>query len=214
MTAAGRIVAGIDEAGRGALAGPVVAGACVIRTELFTVRGGGWSPLRRNKTACVIADSKQLTPEQRERAFAWITAHCAWGVGMADAAEIERIGILRANEQAMRRAVEHLRTVLEPALLRIDGSDNFRFAIPHESIVRGDQTEPEIAAASIVAKCTRDSLMVAAHAEHPVYGFDRHKGYGSEEHIAAIRTHGPCVLHRPYFLTRILNPEPQLTLTF
>ena len=199
--------AGIDEAGRGALAGPVVAGACIVLPELFRRRSRRhWSPHKRVPAAdCLIADSKILPPEQREFSYAWITGHCAWGVGIVPADVIDDIGILRANERAMRLALEMLCATRRPESLLIDGNDRYSFSVPHRSIVRGDATEPAIAAASIIAKVTRDRLMRAHALTHGGYGFEGHKGYGSPEHIARIRELGPSPLHRASFLRNVLG---------
>ena len=199
------IIAGIDEAGRGPLAGPVMAGACVLTDTLFRCRRShpAWSPLARGANRPIIADSKCLSPEERETAYAWITAQCAWGVGAASAAEIDRNGILAATERAMQRALSMLERTIEPTFLLIDGRDHFWFDYPHASVIRGDSTEPCIAAASIIAKVTRDRWMCERAVPFPAYGFERHKGYGSTEHLKAIREHGPCELHRGSFLRRI-----------
>ena len=146
-----------------------------------------------------------LTPEERDIAYAWIIANIPWGVGIADASVIEEHGILAANQQAMRSALADLRTKAEPRELLIDGRDAFTFPLPHRSIIRGDGSEPSIAAASIVAKVTRDRWMIAAHETYPLYGFAGHKGYGSEDHRRAIREHGPCVIHRLSFLGNTLQ---------
>jgi ribonuclease HII len=210
--AANAVIAGVDEAGRGALAGPVVAGACVVLPELFRRRKRfHWSPYKRKPEAdCLIADSKMLEPAQRELSYSWIAEHCVWGVGVVLAEEIDAVGILRANERAMRLAVTMLQERLQPTLLLVDGNDRYSFAVPHRSIIRGDQSEPCIAAASILAKVTRDRIMRSHRTLYPEYGFEGHKGYGSAEHIDAIRRHGPCPLHRKTFLTSILHE--QLTL--
>lgn len=182
----GAIIAGIDEAGRGAIAGPVVAGACILPIHL---------PIPP-----FIVDSKILSPMKREEAFAWITTHCRWGRGIVEAEVIDREGILPANEKAMQEAVRHLSETLQPTYLLIDGRDKFWFDIPHSSLIHGDALEPCISAASIIAKVTRDRLMIDHHHTFPAYGFDRHKGYGAESHFEAIRRSGPCVLHRRTFL--------------
>lgn len=202
------IIAGIDEAGRGPLAGPVVAVACVLPHPLFRRRGPRvrWSPHRRKSPRdCFIADSKSLTSSERERAFAWITAHCFYGVGIVAHDAIETLGIRPATHQAMMRALANLRQRIEPTLLRIDGCDRFPFDLPHRYIIRGDASDPAIAAASIIAKVTRDHIMIRSGKLFPLYGFEAHKGYGSREHIAMIRRFGPCVIHRRTFLTRILQ---------
>lgn len=197
------ILVGIDEAGRGPLAGPVVAAACHLPCSIFRRRRGygAWSPFPRRKDGeWVLADSKVLEEEDREAAYAWIVAHCPYGVAMTDAHEIDTLGILAATERAMQEAVSMLARSVTPTYLLIDGKDGFWFDYPHSSVIRGDGTEPCIAAASILAKVTRDRLM-RSHAEtFPQYAFDRHKGYGTEIHHAALREHGPCVLHRRSFL--------------
>jgi len=188
------IIAGIDEAGRGALAGPVVAGACILRED---------TPLPR-----FIRDSKQLTPEQREEAFAWISLHCVYGAGIVEASFIDTHGILPATEKAMQQAVEELAQHRRPTYLLVDGRDKFWFDYPHTAIIDGDALEPCIAAASIVAKVTRDRLMVQLDAMFPQYGWKTHKGYGTPEHITAIGKFGPSRLHRLTFLSSIVAKEP------
>lgn len=150
----------------------------------------------------LIRDSKQLTPEQREEAFRWLTQHAVFGIGMVPAGTIDRIGILPATEQAMQQAVMHVSQHAKPTFLLVDGRDHFWFDIPHASIVRGDESEPCIAAASIVAKVTRDRLMTAASSVYAPYGFSQHKGYGTEAHFAAIQEYGVCAIHRRTFLTK------------
>ncbi len=198
-----QIIAGIDEAGRGPLAGPVVAAACILSVDVFRRRKTykAWSPFRRiPKHDCLLADSKKLSPEERERSYAWIVANCAYGVGLASAEDIDAIGILKATEQAMREAVTMLERTMTPSLLLIDGKDAFTFPYPHRSIIRGDGTEPCIAAASIIAKVTRDRLMKAEAAKFPHFGFEQHKGYGTPQHQKALREHGMCELHRKSFV--------------
>ena len=180
------MIAGIDEAGRGALAGPVVAAACIL-PDLPAI-------------PAFIRDSKQLQPETREEAFRWITRHCLFGIGSSNAACIDTSGILAATESAMQQAVADLAAQRQPTYLLVDGRDHFWFDYPHSSLIRGDQREPCIAAASIVAKVTRDRLMVQFDEEFPGYGFALHKGYGTAQHLAAIRLHGRCALHRASFL--------------
>lgn len=212
---AAAVIVGIDEAGRGPLAGPVAAGACVLPCELFRCRKPffAWSPMRRGRVRTVIADSKSLDATERETAFAWITAHCAWGVGMVEALEIDRDGILIATERAMQRALEQLTQQITPTFLLVDGRDGFRFDYPHASIIRGDALEPCIAAASIVAKVTRDRFMIEQAKTFPQYGFERHKGYGVPEHREALQRHGPCALHRKSFLHFSRSGEPGLAVT-
>jgi len=182
------LIVGLDEAGRGALAGPVVAGACVL---IETLKG------REH-----IRDSKQLTSDQREEAYEWITEHCTWGVGIVEATYIDKNGILAATERAMQEALSTIEQSVTPTYLLVDGRDKFWFNYPHSAVIRGDESEPCISAASILAKVTRDRLMVEYGEDHP-YGFDEHKGYGTEEHIAAIEKHGVCPLHRKTFLRNV-----------
>ena len=185
------VIVGVDEAGRGALAGPVVAGACVLIPTL-----------NRNRR---IRDSKQMTPDERDEAFTWITEHCMFGFGIVGHDVIDREGILAANERAMQEAVAMVATKIRPTYLLVDGRDKFWFDYPHSSIIDGDVHEPCIAAASIVAKVTRDRLMVEQAKLFPQYGFEQHKAYGTPEHQVALRTHGPCPIHRQTFLKTFLT---------
>jgi len=183
-------IAGIDEAGRGALAGPVVAAACILPGE--------------KKLHPLIRDSKQLTPPERQEAYAWICSHCQYGIGSSLASFIDSDGILAATEKAMQDAVTALATVVTPTYLLIDGRDKFWFDYPHSSIIRGDESEPCISAASILAKVTRDRMMEEYAAKFPAYGFGTHKGYGTAQHFLALRQHGQCTLHRCTFLRKSL----------
>jgi ribonuclease HII len=180
-----RLIAGIDEAGRGPLAGPVVA-AVVILPDGFR------HPL--------VDDSKKLTPEHREEVYSYLIAGAviAWAVASVEHDEIDRINIHRASHEAMRRAVEALATLPEHAL--IDGRPVRPFPVPHTALVKGDALSKSIAAASILAKVTRDRIMVRMDAEYPVYGFAQHKGYATEMHLERLKTHGPCAIHRKTFL--------------
>lgn len=202
------VIVGIDEAGRGPLAGPVVAGACHIPLPLYNRRRsyGAWSP---NKRACdddiIIGDSKALSEAQREKAYTWITKHCAWGFGIVAAEAIDRIGILEATNIAMQQALKMLCEKITPTFLLVDGRDAFWFDYPHTSIIKGDDKEACIAAGSIIAKVTRDRLMIEAAKEFPLYGFEGHKGYGAATHIEAIKQHGPCAIHRRSFCRNILG---------
>lgn len=201
-----RCIVGIDEAGRGAWAGPVVAGAVVL-------------PLDRNDLATVldgVYDSKQLTAAVRESLVERIQSTAlAWGVGRAEAAEIDDLGIVPATCLAMRRAVEHLQdsaASLQPDFLLIDlinwqGLADRR--IPYRTVVRGDSRSLSIAAASILAKVTRDRWMVEYDAAYPQYGFAAHKGYGVVRHQAALRDFGATPLHRMTY-----KPLAQLPLPF
>lgn len=204
------IVAGIDEAGRGSVAGPVVAGACVLRAPVFRRKHAWprWSPFKKTRSPDIcIADSKLMSPKEREDAFAWISSTCAFGVGVVSAFVIDRRGILVATNQAMLLALEDLRLKIGVQSLLVDGRDRFRFPLPHRSIVRGDMLHPTIAAASIIAKVTRDRIMRDESARFPLYGFHRHKGYGTPEHLASLKAHGLCPLHRRTFLRAMLENQ-------
>lgn len=185
-----RCIAGIDEVGRGCLAGPVVAAAVVLHPER-PVRG--------------LRDSKLLTARERERLAAEIRRKAvATSIGEAEAPEIDAVNILRATLLAMRRAVERLPVGPDYLLvdaLRIPGVD-----VPQEGIVHGDRLVGSIAAASIIAKVHRDALMLSLDKEHPGYGFDRHKGYGTPRHFDALQRLGPCPQHRTTF--RGVPPAP------
>jgi ribonuclease HII len=192
------LVAGIDEAGRGPLAGPVVAAACVIPDGIL-IPG--------------INDSKQLTPQKRYALFEHITsdARISYGVGMVHAKEIDRINILQATIQAMLQAVAKL--LVAPHYLLVDGLKLPHPSIPSQKIVQGDAKSYCIAAASIIAKELRDRHMQEEHLKWPEYGFDRHKGYGTPEHLEALAKHGPCPIHRHSFAPiRKDPPDTQLDL--
>ncbi len=196
------VICGIDEAGRGPLAGPVSAGAVHIPCPVETHPKGGWGI---PGTTCRLFDSKQLTEAERDAAFTWITGNCPHGISMVSAAEIDRIGILEATNQAMQEALAILEQTITPTYLLVDGRDAFWFNYPHSSLIGGDGLEPCIAAASIIAKVTRDRFMKEADKEFPVYGFAGHKGYGAPLHIAAIKKHGYCSLHRTTYLNNIIG---------
>jgi ribonuclease HII len=177
------IIAGIDEAGRGPLAGPVVSAAVVLPPD-FDSRE--------------INDSKKLTPRQRDRLFDRIYQEAsAIGIGIVDALEIDRINILQASKLAMALAVENLTP--RPRYLLIDGNFAISCNLPQQSLVKGDSRSVSIATASIVAKVSRDRLMQRYHDDYPQFGFDRHKGYPTPPHKAAIAAHGPCPIHRRSF---------------
>lgn len=178
-------IAGIDEAGRGAWAGPVVAAAVILPP-------GGHAVQRR---LAGVNDSKRLTPARREALYpAILETACAFGVGSAGPDEIDRQGILPATRAAMIRALAALR--LAPDHLLIDALTLPQAAVPQVGIVRGDGLSLSIAAASIVAKVTRDRLMADLDARYPGYGFARHKGYGTAAHRAALERLGACAAHR------------------
>ena len=178
-------VAGIDEAGRGPLAGPVVAAAVV---------------LPRKFSHKVLDDSKKLTPRQRAGLHADLTSHpeVRWAIAIVSAEEIDRINILRATHEAMRRAVVALADAPDHVL--IDGLPVHPFPIPQTALVGGDGLSFSIAAASVIAKVTRDRLMIEQHEAFPEYEFAQHKGYGTALHIERLKKHGPCPIHRRSFL--------------
>ena len=175
-------IAGLDEAGRGCLAGPVVAGACVIPDHIRIVG---------------INDSKQLSPTQRENLFEIMLSHpeIHIGIGIVEPKEIDRINIYQASIKAMLKALKNL--PVEPDHMLVDGLVLPHPKIPCEKLIKGDTLSQSIAGASIAAKVTRDRLMVKQyHLKYPQYGFDRHKGYGTEVHLEALDKHGPCPIHR------------------
>lgn len=177
------LVAGVDEAGRGPLAGPVVA-AAVILDDLQPIKG--------------LADSKVLTALRRERLFDEIRAKAlCCSIAEASVEEIDQFNILQATLLAMRRAVEGLR--LKPAKVLVDGNRLPVLDVLAEAIVKGDATVPAISAASILAKVYRDRWCAEFDQQYPQYGFARHKGYGTAEHLAALRAHGACPQHRKTF---------------
>lgn len=177
-------IAGIDEAGRGPLAGPVVAAACIIPEGVLIPK---------------VDDSKKLSPQIRKLLFDQITTHprIIYGIGIISSEEIDKINILRATIQAMLQAIVNL--IVEPDLLLVDGLDLKHETIPCHKIIQGDAKSQSIAAASVIAKETRDQIMREYHVKWPDYGFDRHKGYGTEEHRQKISMHGPCPIHRLSF---------------
>ncbi len=183
------VIVGIDEAGRGALAGPVVAAACVLpRLDHFPVK---------------VGDSKQMTSSQRELASRWLIKSCIHGIGFVEAHEIDRIGILAANELAMQLAVEQIAAIHPHLYLLVDGRDAFWFDHPHSSIIGGDAIEPCIGAASIIAKVARDKRMSGLRRKYPRFAFEKHKGYGTPEHFEELKKHGACEVHRRSFLRNL-----------
>ena len=187
-----RRIAGVDEAGRGPLAGPVAA-AAVILPQGFVCPG--------------LDDSKKISAPNRERLYERLTGDPAvvWAVATASREEIDRLNILRASHLAMRRAVEALDPPPEHCL--IDGLPVRDFPFPHDAVVRGDGISLSIAAASIIAKVTRDRMMGEIDREFPQFGFAKHQGYGTKAHLEALRIHGPCCHHR-----RSFQPVAQLAL--
>lgn len=190
-----KIVAGVDEAGRGPLAGPVVAAAVV---------------LPRSFQHDTLTDSKQLAAEQRETLFHFLTQHpeVRFGIGVASSDLIDRINILQATHWAMLEALSKLNPPPDHAL--VDGLPVPSMKIKHTAIVKGDARSYSIAAASVIAKVTRDRLMVEFHAQYPAYNFARHKGYATEEHIALLNEHGPCPIHRRSFAPIRKDPQQPL----
>jgi ribonuclease HII len=184
-------VAGVDEAGRGPLAGPVVAGAVVFPH--------GWLSAGLHPELRELNDSKQLTEIQREKYFDIITAHpdIRFGIATVETETIDRINILQATHQAMNLALAQLTPVPEHVL--VDGRAVKTMRFPSTPLVKGDCRSYSIAAASVLAKVTRDGLMREYDRAYPGYGFAEHKGYGTAQHLAAIASLGPCPIHRRSF---------------
>ncbi len=208
-----RYVIGIDEAGRGCLAGPVVVGAVIL-------------PL--NTQQPLLRDSKVMSKAQREKAFAWIQEHATWVTAQVDHATIDKINIYQATLLAMHRAffgitektpiaLDLLQYVLIDAMpLKIARDERYNQLVCHY-FDYGESLSPSIAAASIVAKVTRDRLMEELSSRYPLYNFAQHKGYGTKEHIAAIKEHGPCNIHRTTFIKNFVeqpHDQPKQTSLF
>jgi len=190
------LIAGVDEAGRGPLAGPVVVAAVIIPPG-FDTEG--------------IDDSKKLDAAKREELAIRIKAHCTYAIEFAEVEEIEKINILWATMAAMSRALRALPDLPGKAL--IDGNRLPRdLPCPADAIIDGDALHPCISAASILAKTTRDAFMRTMADRYPIYGFDRHFGYSTPEHLAALKEHGPCPIHRRSFAP--CRPDEQLALCF
>ncbi|MCO5120634.1 MAG: ribonuclease HII [Burkholderiaceae bacterium] len=176
-------ICGVDEAGRGPLAGPVYAAAVVLDPR---------------RPVDGLRDSKRLSARQRDRLALLIRERAqGWAIASASAAEIDAIDILQASLLAMRRAV--LALACTPSLVRVDGNRAPTLEFPVETVIGGDDSDPAIAAASILAKTARDEYMLRIHAEHPGYGFDRHKGYPTAAHLECLARLGPCEHHRRSF---------------
>ena len=183
------LICGIDEAGRGPLAGPVAAAAVILPEDLILP---------------YLNDSKKVTEKRREALFLQIKEKAlAWSVIMVPPERIDEINILQATYEAMRLAVSQLK--VKPSVLVNDAVTIPGIALPQVPVVKGDAKCISIAAASILAKVTRDRIMEEMDAKHPEYGFAKHKGYGTREHMNAIREHGPCPIHRRSFITRIVK---------
>lgn len=184
------LVCGVDEAGRGPLCGPVVAAACILPVDL-EIEG--------------LNDSKKLTEKKREKLFDIITEKAlSFSIAMATVEEIDELNILEATLLAMRRAIAGLSMPADYAL--IDGNVSRDFPLPCRAVVHGDATSPSIAAASILAKVTRDRMCLDLDAEYPQYGIAKNKGYGSKAHMDALRRYGPAPIHRKKFI-RFLDEE-------
>ena len=185
------IICGVDEAGRGPWAGPVCAAAVI---------------LDQTRVPAGLNDSKKLSEAKREKLYPEIMALADVGVGLVSAAEIDEINILQATYLAMNRAVAALKS--KPSLALIDGNRAPKLFCATQTIIGGDGKSLSIAAASIIAKVTRDRLMIEMDAAYPAYGFARHKGYGTAAHAAALTKHGPCTEHRKSFapIRALLSP--------
>ncbi len=178
-----KVIAGLDEAGRGSLAGPVVAGCVVMPLDITDLR---------------VRDSKAMSPLQRELAFKQIISLAQdVSIGVVEPCYIDEKNILNATLLAMEKAVNGLKS--RPDILLVDGRDKVPISLPQLTIVKGDARSLSIACASVVAKVYRDRIMSAYHREYPHYGFSRNKGYGTEKHLKAIQEWGPCILHRISF---------------
>lgn len=182
-----QILCGVDEAGRGPLAGPVCAAAVILPKE--TVIEG-------------LNDSKKLSEKKREQLYDVICETAvSYAISFATVAEIEELNILHATQLAMIRAINELDPI--PDLALIDGNQAGDIKFPHETVIKGDASCVSIAAASILAKVTRDRFMVEMAEQYPNYHFEKHKGYGTKDHYNALREFGPCPIHRPSFLKKI-----------
>lgn len=179
-----KLIAGVDEAGRGPLAGPIVAAAVILPADC-SIKG--------------LDDSKKLSPQKRERLFVQIKKKAlAIGIGIINHVIIDRINIGRANSLAIKKAIENVKIL--PDFVLLDGSKlKIDSPVPRRGIAGGDAKCSSIAAASIIAKVTRDRLMKEYHKKYPLYGFARHKGYGTPQHLEALARYGPCAIHRRSF---------------
>lgn len=182
-------ICGIDEAGRGPLAGPVVVGAVILPEESF-IEG--------------VNDSKKISEKKRERIYEQIIAEAiSYGVGIVDQKTIDEINILNATKLGVKLALEQMK--IKPDLILVDALNNMdTLGIPFKSVIKGDAKHYSIAAASIIAKVTRDRIMQEWDELYPVYGFAKHKGYGTAAHIQAIKENGPCILHRQSFIKNFI----------
>lgn len=185
------VICGVDEAGRGPLAGPVCAAAVILPKHL-QIPG--------------LTDSKKLSDKKRRELFPVIQQQAiAYGIGLASEAEIDEINILQATFLAMRRALSQLS--IRPEIALIDGNRETDFGLPVKTVVKGDSLSANIAAASVLAKVTRDNIMVELAQQYPEYGFEIHKGYGTKAHYEALRTYGPSPIHRRSFLKKFYGEK-------
>jgi ribonuclease HII len=185
-------ICGIDEAGRGPLAGPVVVGAVIMPKDSF-IEG--------------VNDSKKVSEKKREKLYDEITENAiAWSVGIVDQKTIDEINILNATKLALKKALEGLKQ--RPDIIMVDALDKMdTLGIPYISVIKGDAKIYSISAASIIAKVTRDRIMREWDEVYPMYGFAKHKGYGTADHIKAIKENGPCMLHRETFIKNFINKK-------
>lgn len=190
-----RLIAGIDEAGRGPLAGPVVAGAVIVFPEII-------KEIRKNPLCKLIRDSKMLSFRQREKAFDLITAHFPFGIGWSNHETVDRVNIMQAAFLAMKKALSDLKRKIDCdiEIALVDGRNVIpNITLKQKNIVGGDKLVFSISAASVVAKVTRDRMMIKLHEKFPQYGFARHKGYGTKLHFEMLEKYGPCEVHRKSF---------------
>lgn len=182
-------VVGIDEAGRGPLAGPVVAGAVLINKKDFNL-------IKKNK---LIKDSKKLSFKQRREAYEFLIDKVKWGTGIISEKDIDKINILNATKKAMLKAVKALNKKTKIDFLIIDGNIKLSTKYNQKSVIKGDAKVLSCSAASIIAKVTRDELMIKYHKKYPKYNFEKHKGYGTKEHTRNIKKYGLSKIHRKSF---------------
>jgi ribonuclease HII len=204
-------VIGVDEAGRGPLCGPVVACAVALRDTRYDIQD--------TKAWDLVRDSKKLSEKQREKAFDFIQENFYVGTGLCNHETIDRINILEASFLAMKKAVQELQRKIKnesptsykleaKSCVLVDGNKVIpNFSMEQKAVIGGDKIVKSISAASIVAKVTRDRMMMEMHAKYPQYGFDKHKGYGTKLHMDALAKYGPCEIHRQSFapVTRLLS---------
>lgn len=212
------LVLGVDEAGRGPLAGPVVAAAVILKKyEILNQKSETNQNDQNTKMWDLVRDSKKLSEKQREKIFDFIYENFYVGIGLCNHETIDRINILEASFLSMKKAVQELMRNTELArpynlesrtCILVDGNKQIpNFSYEQKVIIGGDGLSKSIAAASIIAKVTRDRIMMEAHEKYPVYGFDKHKGYGTKLHMGVLSEYGPCEIHRKSFapVTRLLR---------